>query len=270
MSTINGSNQTIQILRKTYSCGLSNKSERMIIILNDLDGISMQEKHRLINRFIELSESYTRRALFYALVFHIGRVMVTVGSLIVPALLSVQYTNSSESGSMQPVSYQIYWTTWILSLLVTTCNGILTLFKIDKKYYFLHTTLEQLHSETWQFIYLTGKYNGYYTKGRIPTHSNQVVFFSHNMEKIKLKQVEEEYFKLTEPANHDKHSYADSIPDTKMLAGLYSPTPQTNDLLVHQEGLAQPPFSTLRVDGLPNTEATRGETSPTSQSTVPV
>jgi hypothetical protein len=158
----------------------------------------------------------------------------------------------------------------MLSLLVTTCNGILTLFKIDKKYYFLHTTLEQLHSETWQYISLTGKYNGYYTKGRVPTHSNQVVFFCHNMEKIKLKQVEEEYFKLTEPANHDKHIYTDGVPDTKLLAGLYSPTPETRDLLVHQQDLVQPGFSALRVDGLPNAEAQRGETSPTSQNTVPV
>jgi len=269
MATLNGSNQTIQILRKSYSCGLSNRSERMMIIINDLDGISLHEKHRIINRFIELSESYTRRAFFYAFIFHIGRFMVTVGSLIVPALLSIQYTNSVGAGNIAPVSYQIYWTTWILSLLVTTCNGILTLFTIDKKYYFLHTTLEQLHSETWQYIALTGKYNGHYTKGRVPTHSNQVVFFCHNMEKIKLKQVEEEYFKLTEPANHDKHIYTESNTDNKMLAGLYSPTPEVRDLLVHQE-LAQPGFSTLRVDGLPNTEATRGETSPTPQNTLSV
>jgi hypothetical protein len=75
----------------------------------------------------------------------------------------------------------------------------MTLFKIDKKFYFLHTTYEQLMSEAWQYIHLSGKYSGYYLKGGTPTHQNQYVFFCHNLEKIKLKQVEEEYYKLMDP-----------------------------------------------------------------------
>jgi hypothetical protein len=147
------------------------------------------------------------------------------------------------------MSYQIYWLTWFISLLVTTFNGILTLFKIDKKYYFLHTTLEQLRSEAWQYIYLSGKYSGHYTKGIGATHQNQYVFFCHNMEKIKLKQVEEEYYKLIEShggssgsgssgagaeptTGHDKHH-------EKHIAGLYTPTPDVSELLSHQQQIAR-------------------------------
>ncbi len=100
---------------------------------------------------------------------------------------------------------QIYWVTWGISLLVTISNGILTLFKIDKKYYFLHTTYEQLQSEGWQFLELTGRYSGILNRHkRIPTHANQFLYFCYAIEKIKMKQVEEEYFKLSEPTAHAK------------------------------------------------------------------
>jgi hypothetical protein len=142
----------------------------------------------------------------------------------------------------------------MLSLLVTICNGILTLFKVDKKYYFLHTTLEQLKSEAWQYLYLTGKYGGYYSKGIIPTHENQYIFFCHNIEKIKLKQVEEEYYKLieTNETNEKQKSNENHLTSMKFtqyknesnnkrdnnIAGLYIPTPEQNELILHQKELA--------------------------------
>jgi hypothetical protein len=124
---------------------------------------------------------------------------MTVGSLIVPALLSIQYTNSatteviSDPGTFE---YRIYWATWVISLLVTMSNGLISVFKIDKKYYIAHTTLEHLRSEGWQFLELSGRYSGFYTPSVVPTHTNQFIFFCSSVEKIKMKQVEEEYYKL--------------------------------------------------------------------------
>lgn len=154
----------------------------------------------LYNRYISLLRDYERRCIFYAFIYHLCRILVTVGSLIVPALLSIQYTNTgaapTQANSSTNFQFEIYWATWIISLLVTTSNGIATAFKIEKKYYFLHTTLEQLRSEGWQFIMLTGRYSGFYTHPEKPTHANQYVFFCHTVEKIKMKQVTEEYFKI--------------------------------------------------------------------------
>jgi hypothetical protein len=92
----------------------------------------------------------------------------------------------------------VYWTTFVISLLVTIFNGILTLFKVDKKYYFLTTTLERLRCEGWQYFGLTGLYTGHLINHHVPTHDNQFVHFIHFVEKIKMKQVEEEYFKQEE------------------------------------------------------------------------
>jgi len=134
----------------------------------------------------------------FSTIFFIGHFMITVGSLLVPALMSVQ--NSDKDMTFSGVNFPIhmYWATFIISVLVTTFNGILTLFKVDKKYYFLNTTLERLRSEGWQFFGLTGRYSGHLINHRTPTHANQFMFFIHYVEKIKMKQVEEEYYKADE------------------------------------------------------------------------
>jgi len=81
-------------------------------------------------------------------------------------------------------------------------NGILVLFKVDKKYHSLHTTLERLRSEGWQYLELTGRYTGNLLhNGDEPSHRNQYRFFCHYVEKIKLAQIEEEYYKYEDPSN---------------------------------------------------------------------
>lgn len=133
------------------------------------------------------------RACRIAAFFHVSRTIITVGSLIVPALLSVQGPEATS-----PHVTTIYWSTWVISLLVTMCNALIAMIKLDKRYYLVHTTLELLISEGWQFLELTAKYSGFHTPGIQPTHENQFVFFCHAVEKIRMRQVEEEYYKLSE------------------------------------------------------------------------
>ena len=132
----------------------------------------------LEKRFVELVNHFSYRCFLLSIFFHTSRSVITVGSLIVPALLSIQYTDAAPSTqATYSMSYQIYWITWVISLLVTTFNGIQNIFKFEKKYYFLHTTVEQLKSEGWQFIELSGRYSGFYTPNEAPTHENQFVYF---------------------------------------------------------------------------------------------
>jgi len=93
---------------------------------------------------------------------------------------------------------QVYWVVWILSLVVTICNGLLNLMKIDKKYYMLHTCYQHIISEVWQYVQLSGKYSGMYTQGQEATHLNQYIYVCNILEKIRMKQIEEEYYKVTE------------------------------------------------------------------------
>jgi len=216
---------------RKYAFGLSNSSLRIVNLFLNLEDLSELQKKTLIMRYTSITENIRFRAKLYTIFFHAGRAAITIGSLIVPALLSIQ--NAGSNANSDYINMVIYWLTWAVSLLVTTSNGIMTLFKIDKKYFFLHTTLEQLKSEAYQYINLSGKYGGFYTKGKfLPDHSNQYIFFSTNLERIKLKQVEEEYYKLIEDYSAhtaDQHHHTDlsgnKMHVDKITAGLYNPTP---------------------------------------------
>ena len=146
------------------------------------------------HRYIPLVHNLKHRSHRLAVCFHASRGIVTIGSLLVPALLSIQYDSSTGSTSQ----YNLYWFTWSVSLIVTMCNGMFTLLKLDKRYYLVHTTLEQTISEGWQYIELSGKYSGFYTPGSPPNHENQFKYFCHAVEKIRMSQVEQEYYKLTD------------------------------------------------------------------------
>lgn len=207
------------------------------VALEELDTLTTLQKRVIQERYIPLLNDYQKRAYRFAVIFHTCRMIITVGSLIVPALLSIQYTGSNP-GSPEDFSFRIYWTTWFLSLFVTTSNGILTLFKIDKKYFLHHTTLEQLRSEGWQYLALTGKYSGFRTPTEHPTHQNQFLYFCHAVEKIKMKQVEEEYFRINDTQQPTPTAVqgqpvqqANQVPqlpfmqDTAMTTRLLPPTP---------------------------------------------
>lgn len=166
-------------------------------ILQSLE-ISDIQKQIIQVRYLSILENFQRRSRNYSYIFFSGHFIVTVGSLFVPALLSIQNSDKSYTFSGTNFTVQVYWATFVISILVTIFNGILTLFKVDKKYYFLNTTLERLRSEGWQYFSLTGRYDGRLLKNEKPNHINQFIHFTHYIEKIKMKQVEEEYYKADE------------------------------------------------------------------------
>ena len=246
--TPSGSVVPIQFFQQqsSWCCPLHKSSKQILHLIYDIHGLTEFQKHTLLTRYISVTESIYVQSLIYTYLFHIGRTIVSIGSIIVPALLSIQYI-SGETSTTAPMAMEIYWTTWCVSLLVTMFNGILAVFKVDKHYYFLNTIYEHLQSELWHYIYLSGKYGGHYIKG-VPTHANQYIYLCHNLEKIKLKQVEEEYYKLlehngnTNVNNQEKQPIAEPggslIDPTKVVAGMYTPTPNQQQLLDKQLELA--------------------------------
>ena len=154
--------------------------------------IEPYKKTVLQERYLAVLKNFHERASTLGYTFYISRIIMTVGSILVPAFISIQGANR---GTTQ--EDQFYWATWLISLSVTISNGFMTLFKLDKKYFFINTTLEMLHSEGWQYVGLCGKYSGK-EEHIVPTHENQFLVFFRMAEKIKMRQVEEEYWKFTD------------------------------------------------------------------------
>jgi hypothetical protein len=227
--------------------------------------LSALHKRILMERYNTLLLSMESRAFRISIFFHASRAIVTVGSLIVPALLSIQYTNSGSA------NLGIYWTTWVFSLLVTVCNGMMTLLKLDKTYYHLHTVHEQLISDGWQYLELTGKYSGFHTPHHHATHENQFIFFCHSVEKIRMQQIQEEYVRVTETSQQGTQQTKDiakgtTAPPPSMLP----PTPQQGELTqipesikIVMEELSKAPIG----DGQEIQEGSRKNTQNTTETT---
>lgn len=192
--------------RLVPSCTKENKEIGLLREAIQVTTLTEQQKHTVSSRYLSLIDEYSGRVTRYSVSFNTLRIVITVGSLIVPALLSVQYTAGNVSSSDATMSAQMYWLVWNLSLFVTISNGIMALLKVDKKYFVLNTTYQHLLSEGWQFIHLSGKYSGFYTPSATASHQNQFIYFCNMVEKIRMKQVEEEYYKIDQAHSHGSGS----------------------------------------------------------------
>jgi len=159
--------------------------EQVLDIINSLTLNSETDRHILKSRFLYEVLNYDARRNSTRRYYNTCRFIVTVGSILLPALLSI--------GQMDPAKLprnfdQIsYWSTWSISLTVTVCNGFLQLFSLDKNYFEYAITSEQMKTERWQFLQLSGKYDEY------ADHKEAYRPFCKSIELIKRKQVEKEF-----------------------------------------------------------------------------
>jgi hypothetical protein len=190
-------------------------------MFNTID-LSPQQRESIKARYHFLMRSYRRRCWLYSYLFYILRMTMTVGSLAVPALLSLP--SSTNLGGPAGTTY---WLTWGISLAVTTANGILTLFKLDKRFFALHATAERLRTETWQYLSLSGRYSGHYGTGPI-THESQYIYYCWQVERIHMNQMEEEFIKNADLEGTNQQANGKNAPSTAAAsAGHTVPTPAT-------------------------------------------
>jgi hypothetical protein len=202
--------------------------------------LTQTQKSILQLRFLSLLYEYRNRSIYYSYYFNTLRIIISVGSLIVPALLSVQYTPANTEGQ---TNVEMYWVVWTLSLMVTISNAVISLLKVDKKYYTLNTTYQHLLSEGWQYIELSGKYSGFYTPSEIPTYENQFIHFCNILEKIRIRNVQDEFYKV------EDHSHAAKIdplaPPTPLKPLPFADAIEKSELSVNG-GEGEVPSTTVR------------------------
>ena len=154
-------------------------------IIDTLELHSETDRGILKSRFLSEVVQYEKRKLKTKKYYDIFRFIVTTGSILLPAILSL--------GQMDPAKLPknfdqlTYWSSWTISLMVTASNGFLQLFSLDKNYFEYALTTEQLKTEGWQYFQLSGKYED------DESHREAYKAFSKSIENIKRKQVEKEY-----------------------------------------------------------------------------
>ena len=196
----------------TFCCSRDRMSHQddMGELFDGLEDLTPIQRRAIKERYSFLMSDYRRRCRTYTALFYAFKLTMTVGSLAVPALLTIQ--NNTNGAAM-------YWVTWGISLAVTTANGITTLFKLDKRFFVLHATMERLRTETWQFIELSGRYSGHHGTTK-PTHKNQYVYYCSQIEKIHMKQIDEEFIKNADMDQaHPPAASASGLSRTKTLTG---------------------------------------------------
>ena len=159
--------------------------DQVLDIINSLMLSSETDKHILKSRFLYEVLNYDARRNHTKKYYNGFRFVVTVGSILLPAILSIgQMDPAKLPKNFESVSY---WGAWTISLTVTICNGFLQLFSLDKNYFEFALTSEQLKTEGWQFFQLSGKYEDY------EDHIEAYRPFCKSIENIKRKQVEKEF-----------------------------------------------------------------------------
>jgi hypothetical protein len=170
-------------------------NDDMTSMFDSLTSLTPYQRDVIKQRYKILMNEYRYRCWNYTILFYLLRFGVTVGSITVTSLLSLKSNMEAEA--------VLYWFTWALSLGVTTSNGLLTLFKIDKRYFTVNAVAERLRTETWQYLSLSGRYSGHFG-GIRPTHQNQYVYYATRLEKIRMKHIDDEFVRQAGDQNEVK------------------------------------------------------------------
>ena len=167
------------------SCCNNITHDRISNMIEELDLLEYK-KTLLKNRFLDQVVLYDKKAKAAEFFYILFSVFITIGSIVLPALLSIQqmdYTDNDKKD--EDIQRMIYWVTWTISLVITICNGLMQLLGLNKQYLSYIRTREKMLAEGWSYFQLSGDYKD-------TTHMESFVDFCEEIEKIKEKQVDKE------------------------------------------------------------------------------
>lgn len=131
-------------------------------VTNFTEGIRVTEmsgraKLFIRQRYLSLFSKYDKRYKKSRLTNNTARIIVTIGALLIPALLSID----DEIKERSQASQIIYYTTFSVSLIVSLVNALAELMQVSKRFYANATTHQILQQEGWSFLLLRGTYKHY-------------------------------------------------------------------------------------------------------------
>ena len=125
---------------------------------NRKNTLTEYKKKILYNRFVNQVILYDKKSKYTEFMYLSFSIIVTIGSIILPALLSIQNSDFGDSDSTEEIQERIYWATWGLSLVISICNGLSQLLGLNKRYISYIMVREKMIAEGWMYLECSGDY----------------------------------------------------------------------------------------------------------------
>lgn len=125
-------------------------------LIDETDLTNIQKnaiKTRVISVVMRLRARLRRLSVAYTCL----RTTTTVGSLLVPSILTLQ--SPTQPVTQPQDGFSAYWAIWGIGLVVSVSNAFVSLFRVDKNYYTVGNLLEKIESEAWLYLTQSGPYN---------------------------------------------------------------------------------------------------------------
>ena len=158
--------------------------------------ISPFKKEILRRRYSLNIGDYQQKRDYIRCLYRLFQVIITIGSIIVPSLLSIQMTAYIKTNYEIEVGMSVL----ILSIIVSICTSIIHLFRMDELYYNYAITLEKMKTLWYKYVSLSGPFIN-------TTHDESFNILILMMENIIMNQKIQEYVdnKSEEVSNDDKN-----------------------------------------------------------------
>ena len=151
--------------------------------------LSELNKMLLRKRFIPILKTMELEVKRVSTGFTLFQIITTLGSIIVPALLSIEDRNflfNSTSIETEYQTHNLYWTTWAISIAVTISNAFNQLLGLEKKYIIRNIHLSQMKKEGWSFLEKSGNIYG---RNPTKTRNDLIGIFWQRVETLRHNQI---------------------------------------------------------------------------------
>ena len=121
-------------------------------LIEELDDLEVWQKNLILTRFLHIYKYIKNYYIYICRCYSLSKLFIIVVGIINPALLSINHDQNNDHYVL------IYWSVWILQLVVSILTALISFFKWDKKYFLYTSYKTKIEQEIWLYLELTGKY----------------------------------------------------------------------------------------------------------------
>lgn len=121
--------------------------------------------------------------------FTFFQIITTLGSIVVPALLSIEEKSlifNSTDIQLQQQTHNLFWIVWSISITVTLSNAFSQLFSLERKFIMRNIHVSQMRKEGWSFLQKSGSVYGNYVNNK---YDEFIHIFWNRIESLRHDQV---------------------------------------------------------------------------------